>query len=131
MSRMVTQYDHPLRVRYCETDPMGVVHHANYLVYFELARTEMLRAAGGNYRKMEEDGLRVVVARAECKYRKPARYDDELTIRVMVSRLTPAKIEHTYLVLRDHEVLAEAKILLAVVDTEGKVQRVPEFLGAV
>ena len=130
MSDTFVQYDHHLRVRYYETDPMGFVHHANYLVYFELARTEMLRAAGGNYRKMEEEGLRVVVAKAECKYRKPARYDDELTIRVMVTRLTPAKIEHTYLVLRDHETLAEGKVLLAVIDAEGRVQRVPEFLRA-
>jgi acyl-CoA thioester hydrolase len=108
---------------------MGVVHHANYLTYFELGRTEMLRAAGGNYRRMEEQGLRVVVAKLECKYRKPARYDDEIVVRTTVSRVTPAKLEHTYLILRDDEVLAEGWVLLAVVDANGKVQRVPDFLG--
>ncbi len=122
------EFEMPLRVRYAETDPMGVVHHANYFTYFELARTEMLRASGGNYRQMEEAGLRVVVAKAECKFRKPARYDDELVIRVAVSRMTAAKIEHTYLVRRGMEVLAEGKVLMAVIDASGNVCRVPESL---
>ena len=126
---MLTEHEIGLRVRYNETDPMGFVHHSNYLTYFEIARTEMFRASGGNYRAVEEQGLRVVVARAECSYRKPARYDDQLLIRTEIVRVTPAKIEHKYRVLRDGDVRAEAKVVLAVVDEKGNVKRVPDFLN--
>lgn len=117
-----------IRVRYNETDPMGFVHHSNYLTYFEIARTEMLRAAGGNYREIEARGLFVVVAKLECKYRRPAKYDDQLIIRTTVSRVTPAKIEHQYTVVRGDEILTEALVTLAIVDGKGIVQRVPEAL---
>ncbi|RPI89913.1 MAG: acyl-CoA thioesterase, partial [Planctomycetaceae bacterium] len=69
-----------IRVRYSETDAMGFLHHANYFVYFELGRTELLRAQGGNYRQMEEEGQFMVVVSLECKYRRPARYDDLLSL---------------------------------------------------
>lgn len=127
-SREYPQHDLHLRVRYCETDPMGFVHHSNYLTYFELGRTEMLRASGGNYRQMEADGLRVVVAKVECNYRKPASYDDELIIRTRIERVTPAKIIHRYEVLRNGELLTDARVTLAVINEQGQVQRVPEFL---
>jgi acyl-CoA thioester hydrolase len=109
---------------------MGMLHHSKYFVFFEIARTEMLRSAGGNYRQMEQDGLYAVVVKAECRYRKPARYDDLLTIRVSVSRITTAKIEHEYQVLRDGEVLAAAQITLALVDHAGVVHRVPDWLSS-
>jgi acyl-CoA thioester hydrolase len=126
---MLTEHEMQLRVRYNETDPMGFVHHSNYLMYFEIARTEMFRASGGNYREMEQQGLRVVVARAQCTYRRPARYDDVLVIRTKITRVTPAKIEHTYLVTRDGESLAEGQAVLAVVNERGEVQRVPDELN--
>lgn len=107
---------------------MGFLHHSRYLVYFEMGRTEMLRASGGCYRKMEEEGILIVVVKAECRYRKPARYDDVLTIRTIVDRITPAKIEHRYEVLRDAERLAEGRTTLAVIDREGRVRRVPEWM---
>ena len=68
---MLQQHEIELRVRYQETDPMGFLHHANYFTYFEIGRTELLRAAGGNYRQMEADGLLVVVVKAECTFPPP------------------------------------------------------------
>jgi acyl-CoA thioester hydrolase len=88
----------------------------------------MLRSLGGNYRQMEESGLLFVVVKATCLYHKPARYDDHLTIRVRVSRVTPAKLEHEYVVWRDHEKLATGHVTLALVDREGNIQRVPQWL---
>ncbi len=125
---MLTTHDIEIRVRYNETDPMGFVHHANYFTYFEMGRTELLRASGGNYRRMEEDGQLVVVVKAVCKYKKPARYDDLLTIQTTIKRVTSAKIEHEYVVYRQGEQLAQAQMTLAVVDREGVVQRVPDWM---
>ena len=125
---MLREHEIEIRVRYKETDPMGFLHHANYLVYFELGRTELLRADGGNYRKMEEEGLFVVVVKAECKYRRPARYDDLLRLRTTVTRVTQVKIEHQYELFRENESLAVGHIMLAVIDRNGKVQPVPEWM---
>ena len=127
---MLTEHQIEIRVRYNETDSMGFVHHANYFTYFELGRTELLRASGGNYRRMEESGLLVVVVRASCKYQRPAKYDDLLTIKTKISRITAAKIEHEYQVFRGEEQLAQAQVTLAVVNRAGAVQRVPEWMAA-
>ena len=127
---MLKQHEIELRVRYKETDPMGFLHHSNYFTYFEIGRTELLRAAGGNYRKMEEDGLFVVVVKAECRYRRPAHYDDLLRLRTTITRVTQAKIEHEYELFRDDELLALGHITLAVVDRNGRVQPVPEWMTA-
>jgi acyl-CoA thioester hydrolase len=125
---MLTQHEIPLRVRYQETDPMGFLHHAYYFTYFEVGRTELLRAAGGNYRQMEEAGLLVVVVRAECRFHRPARYDDLLRLRTTVTRVTQAKIEHQYELFRDEECLATGRVTLAVIDRTGRVQPVPEWM---
>jgi len=125
---MLRQHEIQVRVRYEEADPMGLLHHGRYFAYFEMGRTELLRASGGNYRQMEEAGLLVVVVRAECRYHRPARYDDLLTVRTTVSRVTAAKIEHTYEVLRDGQLLATGRVTLAVVDRQGRVQAVPDWL---
>ena len=125
---MLTEHEIQIRVRYPETDPMGMLHHGNYLMYFEIGRTELLRASGGNYRRMEESGLFCVVVRAECRYHRPARYDDLLTLQTTITRVTQAKIEHEYRLLRDDELLAVGKVTLAMVDREGNVCRVPEWL---
>ena len=95
-----------IRVRYAETDRMGLLHHANYLVYFEQGRTELLRPLGRSYLEMEEAGFYLVLHKIEVKYRKPARYDDLLTLQTTVSRLTPVRIEHKYELLRNLELLA-------------------------
>ena len=116
-----------IRVRYAETDRMGLLHHANYLVYFEQARTELLREKGRAYRDMEDQGFFLVLAKIELKYKRPARYDDVLTIRTTGSRTTPVRIEHAYKVLRAGELLAEGSSTLACVDKEGRLQALPEW----
>ena len=125
---MLKQHEIELRVRYQETDPMGFLHHAYYFTYFEIGRTELLRAAGGNYRQMEADGLLVVVVKAECRFHRPARYDDLLRLRTTVVRVTTAKIEHRYELFRGDELLATGQTTLAVLDRNGKVQPVPEWM---
>jgi acyl-CoA thioester hydrolase len=131
MPMLISEHEMQIRVRYSETDSMGFLHHANYFVYFEMGRTELLRAQGGNYREIEEQGLFMVVVSLECKYRKPARYDDVLTVKTRVARVTPAKIEHEYRITRDDVLLTEAKSVLACVDRSGIVQRLPEIFGNV
>ena len=123
---MSTEHELQIRVRYSETDAMGFLHHGNYFSFFEMGRTELLRSRGGNYRLMEESGLFMVVVSVECKYRKPARYDDVLTLKTRVARMTPAKIEHEYRLYRDAELLTEARSVLACVDRTGTPQRIPE-----
>jgi len=125
---MLKQHEIEIRVRYQETDPMGLLHHANYFTYFEIGRTELLRAAGGSYRMMEEAGMFVVVVKAECRFRRPARYDDLLRIRTTVARVTFARIEHEYQVFRDTEQLAVARLTLAIVDRDGNLCRVPDWM---
>ncbi|HEY4760015.1 MAG TPA: thioesterase family protein [Thermoguttaceae bacterium] len=125
---MLTQHEIEIRVRYQECDPMGFLHHAHYFTYFEIGRTELLRAAGGNYRKMEEEGLLVVVVKAECRYQRPARYDDVLRLRTTVARVTQAKIEHQYELFCQQQRLAIGHVTLAVVDRQGKIQHVPQWM---
>lgn len=115
-----------IRVRYSETDAMGILHHSNYFVYFEMGRTELLRCNGYSYRNMEEEGWFMVVAKLGCKFLSPARYDDTLTLRTTMTKVTAAKVLHKYELFRDQELLAEAESTLACVDREGKLQRVPE-----
>jgi len=125
---MLTQHDIEFRVRYQETDAMGFVHHANYLTWYEMGRVELLRAGGGNYRQMEEDGLFLVVVRIECRYRRPARYDDWLRLRTSLARVATAKIEHDYELYRGEELLAEAHTVMGCVDTTGTIQRLPGWM---
>lgn len=122
------QHEMQIRVRYCETDAMGFLHHSRYFQYFEVGRTELFRAQGGNYRAMEEQGLFLVVAKVDCRYRAPARYDDLLTLRTTLTRVSPAKLEHEYEVLRDGQLLAVGSTTLGCVDREGRIQRMPDFL---
>jgi acyl-CoA thioester hydrolase len=118
-----------VRVRYAETDKMGLLHHANYLVYFEQARTELLRARGRTYKDMEDEGFFLVVAKLEVRYKLPAHYDDVLTIRTTVTRTTPVRIEHKYEVLRDGTLLAEGTSTLACVGRDGKLCAMPAWLS--
>ena len=117
-----------IRVRYAETDRMGLLHHANYLVYFEQARTELLRTHHGAYKELEDQGYYLVIARVEIKYRSPAHYDDVLTIRTTVTRTTPIRIEHRYEVFREGGLICEGATTLACVDRQGKLQAMPAWL---
>ena len=119
-----------IRVRYCETDAMGCLHHSQFFNYFEQGRTELLRAQGGNYREMEEAGLFCVVVRLQCSYHAPARYDDLLTLVTRVENVSAVKIEHSYRMLRGDVLLASATSTLACVDRDGKVTKLPESIAA-
>ncbi len=125
---MPDSHETTVRVRYAETDRMGLLHHANYFIYFEMARTEMLRCRGVSYREIEDSGHYLVVIDLGCKYKKPAYYDDVLTIRTTVARVTHVKIIHEYHVSRDGVLLAEGHSTLACVDRDGKPQALPAIL---
>lgn len=117
-----------IRVRYAETDRMGLLHHANYLVYFEQGRTELLRAQGFTYKTMEDQGFLLVLTKAAVRYRSPARYDDVLTLRTTATRTTAVRIEHRYEVFREGTLIAEGETTLASVDRAGQIQALPEWL---
>jgi len=120
--------DISIRVRYAETDRMGLLHHAQYLVYFEQGRTELLRQQGISYRDLEDAGYLLVVVEARVRYRRPAYYDDLLTLRTTLQRVTAVRIEHRYEIYRDEELLAEGATTLACVDRQGKLQALPPVL---
>ena len=96
---------HAVRVRYAETDWMGVVYYANYFVWFEIGRTDWLRETGQSYREMEADGVQLPVIEAHCEYRRAAQYDDELEIRTRATLLTPVRIRFDYEIVRGDETL--------------------------
>lgn len=117
-----------IRVRYAETDRMGLLHHANYLIYFEQGRIELLRSQGMSYREMEDKGYLLVLTRVQVRYRRAIRYDDVVALRTTVTRTTAVKIEHTYQLLRDGELLAEGETTLGCIDKDGRPQLLPEIL---
>jgi acyl-CoA thioester hydrolase len=117
-----------IRVRYAETDRMGLLHHSNYLVYFEQGRTELLRQQGLAYKDLEDQGYLLVLTRVQVRYRRPARYDDLLTLRTSVARTSLVKIEHRYELLREGELLADGETTLGCVDRDGRPQMLPEML---
>jgi acyl-CoA thioester hydrolase len=125
---MLSQHETQIRVRYQETDGQGRLHHANYFTYFELGRTELLRAAGHSYRTVEDEGFMLVVADIGCEYFLPASFDDLLTLRTTVVRAKGARIEHQYEVFRDGELLAKGHSIVACIDRNGKPKRIPEWL---
>ena len=125
---MLAQHDLQIRVRYQETDAMGCLHHANYLTYFELGRTELLRAAGFSYRQVEEQGLFLVVSEMNCRYLRPANYDDLLTLRTTVLSARGARIAHEYQLFRGTELLAVGRSTIACVDRQGAVKRLPDWM---
>jgi acyl-CoA thioester hydrolase len=116
-----------VRVRYAETDKMGVVYYANYLVWFEVGRADLLRSLGWTYRDMEHAGISLPVIEAHCVYQRPARYDDELEIRTTGRMLSPVRMEFTYEVRRidDGVVAASGKTVHAALDKGGKPCRLP------
>ncbi len=119
-----------IRVRYAETDRMGLLHHANYLVFFEQARTELLRGLGTNYRDLEDQGYYLVITKVEVKYRRPAHYDDLLTIRTTVTKTSPVRLEHEYEVFGPAgDLCCTGATTLACVNGDGKIQPMPEWLS--
>lgn len=126
---MSESHEITVRVRYSETDRMGFLYHGHYFALFEMGRTELGRLRGFSYREMEDSGLFLVVVDLACTFRRPALYDDLLTVRTTVTRVTYVKIEHRYEVFRDGILLAEGRSTLACVDRQGRPQRLPEILG--
>ncbi|MBW7991911.1 MAG: acyl-CoA thioesterase [Planctomycetes bacterium] len=120
----------PIVPRYAETDKAGVIHHSVYPVWFEMGRTELLRANGVAYKDLEQAGVFFVVAQLSIKYRRPAMYDEKLQLETNCSAVTAGKIEHSYRLTRsgDGVLLAEGSTVLAHVNAEGKVRRIPEFM---
>ena len=114
-----------LRVRYAETDRMGVVYYANYFVWFEVGRTDWLRDTGWSYRAMEADGVSLPVIEAHCDYRQPSRYDDEIEVRTRATLLSPVRIRFDYEVVRDVTVLTTGHTIHAAIDVGGKPCRLP------
>lgn len=122
-----------LRVRYAETDAMGVVHHANYLTWFEAGRTEYTRAQGLPYREVEAGGVRLVVIEAHCHFHRPARYDDVVVVRTSVRDVSRATVTFAYEVVTrgDGARLADGYTVHAATDLRGRVRRIPEAVRAV
>ena len=117
-----------VRVRYAETDKMGVVYYANYLVWFEVGRTDWLRETGWSYREMEVDGLALPVIEAHCEYRQSAKYDDEIDVRTRASKASAVRIQFDYGVVRraDSVVIATGYTVHATIDRQGRPVRLPE-----
>lgn len=119
------------RVRYAECDPMGVAHHTAYPVWFEMGRTELLRESQGHaltYRDLETRGILLAVVSLNVKYKRPARYDDLLTLHTSIVNIGHAKIEHEYELLRDGVLLATASTTLACLDRDGRPSPLPPEL---
>ena len=117
-----------LRVRYPEVDAMGYLHHSRFFQYFEIGRVELLRSLGHSYADLERMGIFFVVVKVECKYKAPARYDEELQLTTRIQRQTPIRIDHAYQLKRGDTLLAEATTTIACVDRDGQLTQIPDFL---
>lgn len=121
-----------VRVRYAETDNMGVVYYANYFVWFEIGRTDLLRSTGWSYREMEADGFALPVIDAHCAYRESAKYDDDIEVRTTGTMLSPVRVQFTYEVVRssDAVILATGSTEHATLDRSGRPCRLPDRVRA-
>ena len=118
-----------LRVRYAETDQMGVVYHSNHLVWFEIGRVELMRQLGFSYRDMErDDGCFIAVAEVKCRYRAPVRYDEEVVVRTRLKGVRESVVQFTYELVRAENgaLLAEGETTHIVTDANMKVAALPE-----
>jgi acyl-CoA thioester hydrolase len=119
------------RVRYVECDPMGYLHHSNYLPFLEMGRTELLRQCGISYRELEERDVLFVVASISIKYKRPARYDDELDLLTRIVKQTYVRIDHAYEMRNKAtgELLCTAESTIACINKKGEIQKIPEWLS--
>ena len=118
-----------IRVRYAETDQMGVVYHGNHFVWFEVGRVELLRQLGFSYREMEEnDGCCIAVVEARCRYKAPVRYDDEVLIRTRLKNVRESLVQFAYELVRESDgvLLAEGETTHVVTDREMRKRAIPE-----
>lgn len=129
MSGQATISETRLRVRYAETDQMGVVYHANHFIWFEVGRVELLRQLGFSYRDMEaRDGCFIAVVDARCRYKAPARYDDEILVRTKIKNIRDSLIHFGYELRRanDDTLLAEGETTHIVTDSGMNVTTIPK-----
>jgi acyl-CoA thioester hydrolase len=125
---MLAHHEIEIRVRYQETDGQGRLHHANFFTYFELGRTELLRAADYNYRQIEAEGWMLVVKEISCHYHLPANFDDLLRLRTTVVEARGARVINEYHLYRGETLLAEGRSVVACINREGRATRLPERL---
>ncbi|AHF06944.1 acyl-CoA thioesterase [Desulfitobacterium metallireducens] len=116
-----------LRVRYAETDQMGIVYHSNYLIWFEVGRTELFRNLGLPYTVFEEQGLSLAVVEASCRYRQPAKYDDELVVYTRLEKFTSRIIKFSYQVMMEDILLTDGKTSHVFLNKEGRVADVRKY----
>lgn len=114
---------HVVRVTYRDTDQMGFVYYANYLVWFEIGRTELMRHSGRTYRQFEESGVILPVVHASCNYKKPARYDDLIRIETVISALSRVSVTFSYRIFNEenNQLLADGETRHAMIDRRGKI----------
>ena len=119
-----------LRVRYAETDAMGVAYYANYFVWFEVARGDWLRPSGSTYRALEASGISLPVIEAHCDYRRPARYDDDVEIVTVGRLLSPVRVEFSYEARLNGQpgVIATGRTVHASVGADGRPRRLPDHI---
>ncbi len=118
-----------IRVRYAETDQMGIVHHSNYLIWFETGRSEFCRSRGFSYREMEEkENALMVVAEVYCRYKSPAFYEDLILVRTRVEEIRSRSLRFVYEIFRpsDETILVEGETLHLVTDKNKKIRKMPE-----
>ncbi len=128
----MNEHTYTVRVRYAETDQMGVVYHGNYAVYFEMGRVEWLRNKGISYKSMEESGVMLPVVSLSMQYKKPAKYDDLLTVKTILKGYSSVKIEFDYEIYNEaKDLLTTGNSILVFVDkTTGKPTSIPEYVKA-
>jgi len=131
--KQTTIQNHTITIvpRYAETDQGGVVHHSVYPVWFEMGRTELLRTNGVVYKDLEQAGVFFIVTELCIKFRQPAKYDQKLQLETSYSDVTGCTIKHTYKLIRcsDGVILAEGSSILACVNAEGRICRIPKGLS--
>ncbi len=115
-----------LRVRYAETDQMGVVYHSNFIIWFEVGRVEALRQLGFSYKQMEADGCHLPVVEVRCRYKAPALYDDEITVRTTLKNVRDGMVHFHYDVVRDEILLAEGETVHFAVDNASNRRSLPD-----
>ena len=110
---------------------MGYLHHSRYLQYFEMGRIELLRAMGHSYAELEQEGVFFAVVKVEVRFKAPARFDDELTLRTRITRQTMVRIDHAYELRKGEMLITEGTTTIACVDRSGQLREIPEFLRQV
>src|SRR3954453_746340 len=107
---------------------MGHLHHSRYLQYFEMGRVELLRSVGHSYADLEREGVFFVVVKAECRYKAPARFDDEVSLTTRIVRQTHVRIDHAYELRRGGTLVAEATTTIACVGRDGQLREIPDAI---